>query len=178
MKIVFLILLMARSAVVANSVKFDEEGNPGNIDLEGRDRPVVLPYNVYVEEYAKLRDDLWVLLLNRYRNEQRNSSDYFSILVLEKSADGLGWKVEFKLFQPEMAEAFGGVFGVIELGPMKSTKDAILKVSRFGVNGDPEVGDIFWEKWDIEKEKQMEVLRTTVPFKKFESEETAPVPKD
>ena len=67
---------------------------------------------------------------------------------------------------------------MIELGPMKSAKDAILKVSRLGVNGDPEKGDIFWEKWDIEKEKQMEVLRTTVPFKKFESEETAPVIKD
>jgi hypothetical protein len=38
------------------------------------------------------------------------------------------------------------------------------------VNGDPEAGDIFWEKWDIEKERQIEVMRTTVPFKKFESE--------
>ena len=178
MKIFIFVLLMTRPTVAANSVKFDEERNPGNIELEGRDRPVVLPYNVYVEEYLKLRDDLWVLLLNRYRNEQRNSSDYFSILVLENKADGSGWKVKFKLFQPEMAELFGRGFGVIELGPMKSAKDAILKVSRLGVNGDPEKGDIFWEKWDIEKEKQMEVLRTTVPFKKFESEETAPVIKD
>jgi hypothetical protein len=151
-------------------VKFDEEENPTNIELEGRERPVVLPYNVYVEEYAKLRDGLWVFLLNRYRNEERKSADYFSVLVLENRGNNLGWKVDFKLFQPEMAESYGGSFGVIELGPMKSTKDAILKVSRFGVNGDPEAGDIFWEKWDIEKERQIEVMRTTVPFKKFESE--------
>jgi hypothetical protein len=163
-------LLMAQSFVVANSVKFDEEENPTNIELEGRERPVVLPYNVYVEEYAKLRDGLWVFLLNRYRNEERKSADYFSVLVLENRGNNLGWKVDFKLFQPEMAESYGGSFGVIELGPMKSTKDAILKVSRFGVNGDPEAGDIFWEKWDIEKERQIEVMRTTVPFKKFESE--------
>jgi hypothetical protein len=89
---------------------------------------------------------------------------------LSPKLSNFGFRVDFKLFQPEMAESYGGSFGVIELGPMKSTKDAILKVSRFGVNGDPEAGDIFWEKWDIEKERQIEVMRTTVPFKKFESE--------
>jgi hypothetical protein len=46
MKLVLLMLLMAQSFVVANSVKFDEEENPTNIELEGRERPVVLPYNV------------------------------------------------------------------------------------------------------------------------------------